>query len=105
MSRNLCKFLRELYPRRVFLCQSIVLLVEIIESLHWKRKKPFRKNIESFMIEWVIVRSKKHERDKHHSNALNASAVIPHTGRKLKVVFRKIGKDRIKLITEYYLDT
>jgi hypothetical protein len=56
------------------------------------------------MIEHVIGGSKGFEKDKHHENALNAIGVVPQTGRKLKVVFRWIGKERVKLITAYYLD-
>ena len=55
------------------------------------------------MIEFTI-NSSDHHRDKTHPDALNAIANIPQTGKRLKVVFRKIGKDRVKLITSYYLD-
>jgi hypothetical protein len=44
------------------------------------------------------------QKDKHYKNALNAIALIPQNGRRLKVVFRRIGKERVKIITAYYLD-
>ena len=78
--------------------------MEIVESFHWQKKKKFRKNIEDYMIEHVIASSKGFEKDKHHENALNAIGVVPQTGRKLKVVFRWFGKEKVKLITAYYLD-
>lgn len=78
--------------------------MEIVESLHWKKKKRFRKNIESYMVEYAINSSKQIQADKYYKNALNAVAVIPQTGKKLKVVFRWLGKEKIKLITAYYLD-
>ena len=72
--------------------------------MHWKIKKQFRKDIENYMIEYAVMNCKKPKRDKYHKNALNAVARIPQIGRKLKVVFRKIGENKIKLITTYYLD-
>ncbi|HZX34684.1 MAG TPA: hypothetical protein VFF09_04875 [archaeon] len=75
----------------------------IEESLHWKRKKKYRKNIENYMVEFAVNNSK-HGRDRLYTNALNAKALIPQTGKTLKVVFRKIGEDRIKLITAFYID-
>ncbi len=56
------------------------------------------------MIEYAIGNSKQFEGEKHHENALNAIVIIPQTGRKLKVVFRWIGKEKVKLITAYYID-
>ena len=72
--------------------------------MHWKIKKQFRKDIENYMIEYVIINCKKPKKDRYHKNALNAIARISQTGRKLKVIFRKTEKDKIKLITAYYLD-
>ena len=77
--------------------------MEIEESFHWKKKKKFRLNIEDYMIEYAIDNSK-HKKDQQHQNALNAVSKIPQNGKKLKVVFRKTGKEKIKLITAYYLD-
>ncbi len=78
--------------------------MQIIESNHWKLKKIQRTNIENYMIEEVIKKTKKFEKDKKWSNALNAIKRIRETGKLLKVVFRFIGKNKIKLITAYYLD-
>ncbi len=78
--------------------------MEIIESLHWQEKKKFRKNIENYMVEYAITYAAEFQKDKHHENALNAVCTIPQTGRTLKVVFRWVGKEKVKLITAYYLD-
>ncbi len=77
--------------------------MRVIESKHWRHKKRYRKNIEPYMIEYVISNGVM-QRDRYNLNALNAIAVVPPTGKTLKVVFRKIGGDKVKLITAYYLD-
>ena len=77
--------------------------MQIVESLHWKKKKKFRKDVEDYMIEYAVNNGKL-EKDRLHKNALNSICAIPQTGRKLKVVFRKTGKESIKLITAYYLE-
>jgi len=77
--------------------------LEIVESFHWQKKKKYRKNIEEYMIEHAIINSE-HKKDLHHKNAVNATAKIPQTGKTLKVVFRKIGEQKIKLITAFYID-
>ena len=77
--------------------------MQIVESLHWKKKKKFRKDIEKYMIEYAANNGRL-EKDRFHKNALNSICVIPQTGRKLKVVFRKTRKESIKLITAYYLE-
>ncbi|MBU0662530.1 MAG: hypothetical protein ABH854_00440 [Candidatus Diapherotrites archaeon] len=78
--------------------------MEIIESHHWKLKRPFRKDIENYMLSYAVSNCKNPQTDKHHKNALDAVCRIPQTGKILKVVFRRLGKDSIKLITAYYLD-
>ena len=77
--------------------------MEVVESKHWRNKKRFRKNIEPYMIK-AVIRNGLLLRDRLHLNVLNAMAVVPQTGKTLKVVFRKIGRDKVKLITAYYLD-
>jgi len=42
--------------------------------------------------------------DKHWDDALNAICTIPYTGKVLKVVYKKIGKSEIKIITAFWLD-
>lgn len=56
------------------------------------------------MIEHAISNSEKYQKDKFHKNAVNTIAIIPQTGRRLKAIFRKLGKGRVKLITAYYVD-
>lgn len=77
--------------------------MQIIESKHWQRKKRFRRNIEPYMIESVISGGPV-QRDKIHDGALNAIGFVPQTGKTLKVVFRRITKEKVKLITASYLD-
>ena len=77
--------------------------MEIIESKHWKYKKTFRPNIEAYMIEYTISYGSFH-RDKNDLTVFNLIAIIPQTGRHLKVVFRQLDRDKVKLITAYYLD-
>jgi len=74
------------------------------ESFHWRMKKKFRQDIENYMIEHVIRRPDRLMKDRQHKNALNAIAGIPQNGRTLKVVFRRTGAEKVKLITAYYLD-
>jgi len=78
--------------------------VQIIESYHWQKKKKYRRNIELHMIEYAINSSEKYQKDAYHKNAVNTTVVVPETGRRLKVIFRKLGKQRVKLITAYYID-
>lgn len=56
------------------------------------------------MIEYALSNPNNFEKDKTHENALKAVIVVPQNGRKLKVVFRKVGSHTIKLITAYYLN-
>ena len=77
--------------------------MEIIHSEHWKRKRKHRTDISDMLIEYVVSNSQP-SRDRYWKNALNAICRVPPSGRILKVVFRKLGKNKIKLITAYWLD-
>jgi hypothetical protein len=77
--------------------------MEIIESKHWQYKKSFRASIEAYMIEYAILYGSV-QRDRHNLNVLNSIVLIPQTGKTLKVVFRYLAKDKVKLIAAYYLD-
>ena len=43
-------------------------------------------------------------KDKNWPDALNAISRIPPMGRMLKVVYKRTGKDTIKIITSFWLD-
>ncbi len=77
--------------------------MEIIETSHWVKKNIFRQDIELYMVEFALMNSN-FQKDKNDPALLNAIARIPQNGKILKVVFKFIGKDRVKLITAYYLD-
>ncbi len=72
-------------------------------SEHWMRKKKYRSEIGDDMIEYAVKNSDE-LRDKHWPDASNAISRIPPSGRILEVVHKKIGKDKIKIITAFWLD-
>ena len=76
--------------------------MKLIYSIHWKRQKKYRPEITDDIIELCINNSEKLQ-DKKWTNALNAIARVPPSGRILKVVYKEKGKD-IKIITAYWLD-
>ncbi len=71
-------------------------------SKHWIKKKRFRRDISDDMIEYAIISSNIFK-DKHWSDALNAIVRIPPSGRILKVVYRRVGKDNYKIILHFGL--
>jgi len=75
----------------------------LVHSKHWTRKRRFRKDITDDVIEYAIANSNV-LRDKHWEDASNAICRVPPIGRILKVVYRQIGRNEIKLITAYWLD-
>ena len=72
-------------------------------SIHWKYKKEIRKEITDDLIEYAIRHSNE-LRDKHWPDASNAVCRVPPMGRILKVVYKRIGKEKIKIITAFWLD-
>lgn len=72
-------------------------------SKHWKRKKRYRKEITDDFIEYAIINSNE-LKDKYWEDALNVICRVPPIGRILKVVYKKIGKNKIKIITAFWLD-
>ena len=77
--------------------------MKIVSSNHWMRKKRYRKDISDNMIEYAVQNSNE-LRDKHWQDASNAVCRVPSSGRILKVVYKKIGKETIKIITAFWLD-
>ena len=77
--------------------------MEFTYSKHWIRKKKYRTKISDYMFEYAITNSDE-VRDKHWEDASNAICRIPPSGRILKVVYKRIGKNKYKIITAYWLD-
>ncbi|MFQ5648068.1 MAG: hypothetical protein ACE5FW_02420 [Candidatus Aenigmatarchaeota archaeon] len=77
--------------------------MKLTHSEHWKRKRCYRKDVTDALIEYAITNSGA-LRDRYWINALNAICRVPPSGRILKVVYRKLGKDEVKIITAYWLD-
>lgn len=72
-------------------------------SKHWKNKQLYRKDITEDIIEYAIQHSNEFK-DKYWDDASNAIGKIPPMGRTLKVIYRKIDKDYIRIITAYWID-
>ena len=77
--------------------------MQIKDSTHWAQKRKFRPDILDHDIEYAIIHSDE-LRDKHWKDASNAICRIPPSGRILKVVYKKEGKDKYKIITAFWLD-
>ncbi len=77
--------------------------MKFVYSSHWLLKKKYRTDITDDLIEYAILHSNE-LRDKHWEDASNAIARVPPMGRILKVVYRRISKDQIKIITSFWLD-
>jgi hypothetical protein len=71
-------------------------------SHHWLRKKRNRPTVTDDAVEYALQYSTP-QRDRNWPDLLNAISRIPSSGRLLKVVYRRTGKD-IKIITAYWLD-
>ena len=72
-------------------------------SVHWKNKKRYRKDITDDIIEYAIKHSNEYK-DKYWDDASNAICRIPPMGRKLKVIYKKIAYENIKVITAFWID-
>ncbi len=77
--------------------------MKFVYSHHWLLKKQYRPEITDDLIAYAIENSNE-LRDKHWVNASNAVCRVPPMGRILKVVYRRIGKNTIKIITAFWLD-
>ena len=72
-------------------------------SLHWNKKRKIRKEISDDLIDYAIQHSSILS-DKNWTDALNAICRVPPMGRILKVVYKRVGKEKIKIITAFWLD-
>ena len=77
--------------------------MEYVYSKHWNSKRKYRKDISIDLIEYAIQNSNE-MRDKYWQDASNAICRVPQMGRILKVVYKRIEKDKIKIITAFWLD-
>jgi len=77
--------------------------MEFEYSKHWILKKKFRPEITDYMFEYAITNSDE-LKDKYWEDASNVVCRIPPSGRILKVVYRRIGKNKYRIITAYWLD-
>lgn len=72
-------------------------------SRHWIEKRRYRPEITDDMVGYAIIYSDE-LKDKHWEDASNAVCRIPPSGKILKVVYKRIGKDKYKIITAFWLD-
>lgn len=77
--------------------------MQLVHSRHWARKKKYRKDITDGLVEFAISNSNV-LRDKNWETVFNAISRVPPSGRLLKVVYRRIGKNQVKIITAFWLD-
>ena len=71
-------------------------------SNHWIKKRNVRKDITDDIIESAIQNSNI-LKDKNWPDAFNAIARVPPSGRIVKVVYKIIGKNKIRIITAFWL--
>jgi hypothetical protein len=72
-------------------------------SVHWKKKRKYRKDITDTLLELAISKGKT-TRDRRWSDAYNTLIKVPSSGRVLKVVYKRTGMQTYKIITAYWLD-
>ncbi|GEM_PF-1311053 len=72
-------------------------------SRHWKRKREYRRDISDDLIEYAIQNSDE-LKDKRWQDASNAICRVPPVGRILKVVYKRVGNHKTRIITAFWLD-
>lgn len=77
--------------------------MELTPSKHWKIQRKFRPDITDEAILYAITNSDE-LKDKYWPDVLNAIARIPPSGRILKVIYKRISSDKLKIITAFWLD-
>ncbi len=77
--------------------------MRIAHTNYWERKRLFRPEITDDFIEYTVQNSDV-LKDRNWEGLFNAIARVPSTGRRLKVVYRRKGKNNIEVITSYWLD-
>ena len=71
-------------------------------SIHWNKKREKRKDITDDMFE-IAISSSRIIKDGRWEDAFNAIAIVPYTGRTLKVVYKKSG-GKVFIITAYWVN-
>lgn len=77
--------------------------MELEHSAHWLKKRTYRNDITDAVITYAIANSAQ-LKDKRWENTLNAVCRVPPSGRIVKVVYRKLAKNKVKVITAFWLD-
>lgn len=77
--------------------------MNFVYSMHWMQKRKIRKDITDDFLEYAITHSNQ-IKDKYCENAFNAVCKIQFNGKTLKVVYKKIDYNKIKIITAFWLD-
>ena len=67
-------------------------------SKYWKSKREYRPEITDDFVEYAIQNSDI-LKDRNWEGLLNAIARVPSSGRKLKVVYRRKGKNNIEVMS------
>ncbi len=76
----------------------------IVHSVHWKKKKFTKEEeITDELIDYVITKSKIFK-DRYWEDVLNAIYRVPTSGRLVRVVYKRLSKDKVKIITAFWLD-
>ncbi len=71
------------------------------ESDHWRGKRASRDDITDDVIEYALIFSPA-ILDKHWRGCSNAVCRIPPSGRRLKVVYRRV-EGKVKIVTAFWL--
>jgi len=77
--------------------------VRIVHSIHWAERHHERNEITDDLIEHALVHSPILN-DRRHEGVLIAISRVPPSGRLLKVAYRKLKTQEIKVLTAYWLD-
>ena len=77
--------------------------MQIEHTNYWERKRRFRPEITDDFIEYAVQNSDI-LKDRNWEELFNAIARVPTTGRKLKVAYRRKGKNNIEVVTSCWLD-
>ncbi len=72
-------------------------------SNHWRHKRKYRPDISDDMLLTVIIRGRK-MRDSQWVGVLNSVGRVSPSGRRLKIVYKILGRKRYRIITAYWLD-
>ena len=72
-------------------------------SKHWKRKRQYRPDISDKILLVVITRGHK-SKDAYWSGIMNSTLQVLQSDRRLKVVYRVLGRRKYRIITAFWID-